>query len=205
VENQADAFAAAFPMPARNIRDELPSYADWPTLFDLKRRWQVALAALLLRAKNLGCMTDASYLTAVKALSARGRRRREPIPIGHPENPPACGRSPESTAATASARQSHATSSMRSPEPICRDRTARPLAGTRPARRHQGSARIQHAVRKRREPTGNNGQSAGTVRPAPAGPLTDPRGRGAAQEIPADQRKRRPPGYFSSCRGITNR
>ncbi len=27
-------------------------------------------------------MTDASYITAVKALSARGWRRREPIPIG---------------------------------------------------------------------------------------------------------------------------
>ena len=32
-------------------------------------------------------MTDASYLTAVKALSARGWRRQEPIPIGPPENP----------------------------------------------------------------------------------------------------------------------
>jgi Zn-dependent peptidase ImmA (M78 family) len=87
VESQAHAFAAAFLMPDRDIADELPSYADWPTLFDLKRRWQVSLAALLLRAKNLGRMTDASYLTAVKALSARGWRRQEPIPIGPPENP----------------------------------------------------------------------------------------------------------------------
>ncbi len=87
VESQAHAFAAAFLMPDRDIRDELPAYADWPTLFDLKRRWQVSLAALLLRAKNLGRMTDASYLTAVKALSARGWRRQEPIPIGAPENP----------------------------------------------------------------------------------------------------------------------
>ncbi len=87
VESQAHAFAAAFLMPDRDIRHELPSYADWPTLFDLKRRWQVSLAALLLRAKNLGRMTDASYLTAVKALSARGWRRQEPIPIGPPEKP----------------------------------------------------------------------------------------------------------------------
>ena len=78
-------------MPDRDIRHELPSYADWPTLFDLKRRWQVSLAALLLRAKNLGRMSDASYLTAVKALSARGWRRREPIPIGPPENPARLG------------------------------------------------------------------------------------------------------------------
>jgi len=84
VESQAHAFAAAFLMPDR---DELPSYADRRTLFDLKRRWQVSLAALLLRATNLGRMTDASYLTAVKALSTRGWRRQEPIPIGAPENP----------------------------------------------------------------------------------------------------------------------
>jgi len=56
-------------------------HAGWPTLIDLKRRWQVSLAALLPRAKNLGRMTDASYFTAVKALSARGWRRQEPIPI----------------------------------------------------------------------------------------------------------------------------
>jgi Zn-dependent peptidase ImmA (M78 family)/DNA-binding XRE family transcriptional regulator len=87
VEAQAHAFAAAFLMPADDIRDELPTHADWPTLFDLKRRWQVSLAALLMRAKTLGRMTDSSYLTAVKALSARGWRRLEPVPLGPPEHP----------------------------------------------------------------------------------------------------------------------
>jgi Zn-dependent peptidase ImmA (M78 family) len=85
-------------------------HAGWPTLIDLKRRWQVSLAALLLRAKNLGRMTDASYLTAVKALSARGWRRQGADPHQPPENPPGCGRSSESTAATASARPYRATS-----------------------------------------------------------------------------------------------
>ncbi len=37
VESQAHAFAAAFFMPDRDIREELPSYADWPTVFDLRR------------------------------------------------------------------------------------------------------------------------------------------------------------------------
>src|SRR6266496_5390668 len=71
VESQAHAFAAAFLMPDRDIRDELPSYADWPTESDLRRPVAGLLAALLLRAKNLGRMTDASYLTTVEALSAR--------------------------------------------------------------------------------------------------------------------------------------
>jgi Zn-dependent peptidase ImmA (M78 family)/transcriptional regulator with XRE-family HTH domain len=87
VEDQAHAFAAAFLMPAQDIYDELPQRADWPSLFDLKRKWQVSLAALLMRAKTLGRMSEPSYLTAVKALSARGWRRIEPVPLGAPEHP----------------------------------------------------------------------------------------------------------------------
>ena len=87
VEHQAHVFAAAFLMPADEIRDQLPTTVDWPTLFELKRHWQVSLAALLMRAKTLGRMTPDTYLTAVKAASARGWRRLEPVPLGPPEQP----------------------------------------------------------------------------------------------------------------------
>jgi Zn-dependent peptidase ImmA (M78 family) len=87
IEKQAHAFAAAFLMPADQIRDELPLTVDWPILFNLKRRWQVSLAALLMRARTLGRMNEATYLTAVKAASARGWRRVEPVPLGDPEEP----------------------------------------------------------------------------------------------------------------------
>ena len=87
VEHQAHAFAAAFLMPADDIRDELPDRADWPVLFQLKQKWQVSLAALLMRARTLGRMSENNYLTAVKAASARGWRRIEPVPLGRPEHP----------------------------------------------------------------------------------------------------------------------
>lgn len=87
VEDQAHAFAAEFLMPAADIRRELPARADWPTLFNLKQRWQVSLAALLMRAKHLDVMDSSAYLTAVKAASARGWRRAEPVPLGRPETP----------------------------------------------------------------------------------------------------------------------
>ena len=87
VEHQAHAFAAAFLMPADDIRDELPDRADWPVLFQLKQKWQVSLAALLMRARTLGRMSENNYLTAVKAASARGWRRIEPVPLGRPEQP----------------------------------------------------------------------------------------------------------------------
>jgi len=87
LERQAHAFAAAFLMPAEDIRDELPDRADWPVLFQLKRKWQASLAALLMRARTLGRMSENNYLTAVKAASARGWRRVEPVPPGKPEHP----------------------------------------------------------------------------------------------------------------------
>jgi Zn-dependent peptidase ImmA (M78 family)/DNA-binding XRE family transcriptional regulator len=87
VEHQAHAFAAALLMPAEDIRDELPDRADWAVLFQLKVKWQVSLAALLMRARTLGLMSENNYLTAVKAASARGWRRVEPVPLGRPEHP----------------------------------------------------------------------------------------------------------------------
>jgi Zn-dependent peptidase ImmA (M78 family)/transcriptional regulator with XRE-family HTH domain len=87
VENQAHKFAAEFLMPAAEIKGELPSKADWPTLFMLKQRWHVSIAALLMRARDLDVMSPAAYTTAMKGMSARGWRRTEPIQLGDPEGP----------------------------------------------------------------------------------------------------------------------
>jgi Zn-dependent peptidase ImmA (M78 family)/DNA-binding XRE family transcriptional regulator len=87
VETQAHRFAAALLMPADEIHDQLPGTVDWPKLFELKRHWRVSLAALLMRARTLERMSDSTYLTAVKAASARGWRRLEPVPLGLPEQP----------------------------------------------------------------------------------------------------------------------
>lgn len=87
IEQQAHWFAAAFLMPATDIYDELPHRVDWKQLFDLKTRWHTSLAALLMRARTLGTLTEAQYLTAIKTASARGWRRNEPVPIGQPEQP----------------------------------------------------------------------------------------------------------------------
>lgn len=87
VEKQAHVFAAAFLMPGADIYNELPQYADWPVLFKLKQRWQVSIAALLMRARTLRRMSETSYLAAMKMVSARGWRRVEPVPLGPPEQP----------------------------------------------------------------------------------------------------------------------
>jgi Zn-dependent peptidase ImmA (M78 family) len=87
VEKQAHRFAAAFLMPRQDIADQLPRHGDWNRLFSLKRHWQVSLAALLMRARVLGSMSENDYVAAIKAASARGWRRIEPVPLGQPEQP----------------------------------------------------------------------------------------------------------------------
>lgn len=85
-ERQANEFAAAFLMPERDIRRELPNRADWRTLMSLKGEWGVSIAALLMRARTLGVMPETTYVSATKMMSARGWRRHEPVD-GRPEVP----------------------------------------------------------------------------------------------------------------------
>jgi Zn-dependent peptidase ImmA (M78 family) len=77
-EAEAHQFASAFLMPASRISNELPSTADWSEFMRLKMRWRVSIAALLRRADTLGTIPRHSYINAMKTLSARGWRTREP-------------------------------------------------------------------------------------------------------------------------------
>jgi Zn-dependent peptidase ImmA (M78 family)/DNA-binding XRE family transcriptional regulator len=86
-EAQAHRFAAAFLMPADQIRDELPSKADWVHLIALKQRWQVSIGALLRRANDLDIMSDSTYAQAMRTISTRGWRTEEPGDLGTPEAP----------------------------------------------------------------------------------------------------------------------
>jgi Zn-dependent peptidase ImmA (M78 family)/transcriptional regulator with XRE-family HTH domain len=86
-EDQAHRFASAFLLPADAVRGDLPVRADWRLLVDLKQHWQVSVAALLRRAKDLGRMSPEAYVQANKTISARGWRVDEPGPLGPPEQP----------------------------------------------------------------------------------------------------------------------
>lgn len=87
IERQANEFAAAFLMPADDIRSELPYKLDWAALLELKAKWHVSIAALLVRAKTLNVMDEHTYAQGWKALSVRGWRKREPGDLGNPEVP----------------------------------------------------------------------------------------------------------------------
>lgn len=87
VENQAHRFAAELLLPEDELRDLLPSKADWRTLAILKESYGVSLQALLYRARALGIMSDVTYRNAVAYLSSKGWRRREPGEMPAVEQP----------------------------------------------------------------------------------------------------------------------
>jgi Zn-dependent peptidase ImmA (M78 family)/DNA-binding XRE family transcriptional regulator len=88
LERQAQRFASALLVPADALRDEWPGRRiDWNHLQRLRARRGISMAALLYRAKDLAIVTPTAYTNAMKYLSRRGWRRREPGPERPPEQP----------------------------------------------------------------------------------------------------------------------
>jgi Zn-dependent peptidase ImmA (M78 family)/DNA-binding XRE family transcriptional regulator len=89
LERQAQAFAAALLVPASALREEWPREPriDWHRLLQLKARWGMSFAALLYRARDLRLISPKAYETAMKYMSRRGWRVREPGPPSRPEEP----------------------------------------------------------------------------------------------------------------------
>lgn len=87
-EREADQFAAEFLMPAANIRPSLVGLTtgDFPKLLQLKAQWGVAVAALIRRAKDLGCISDRQYREFQIKLGRLGWRTSEPgtLPVERP-------------------------------------------------------------------------------------------------------------------------
>lgn len=79
-EDEANRFAAAFLMPAAEIRHELED-ATLPKLAALKPYWKVSIAALTVRAKGLGAITDRQYRRIFMRIGQLGYRTKEPIEI----------------------------------------------------------------------------------------------------------------------------
>ena len=87
LERQAHGFAAAFLMPERDIKDDLPTTPEWDHLVELKGRWGTSIAALVYRCMTLEVWDQPTYERAMKYMSARGWRKHEPGDLGSPEQP----------------------------------------------------------------------------------------------------------------------
>lgn len=88
LEQQAQRFAAAFLVPADALESEWPTgRINWSELQRLRQTWGMSMAALLYRAKELELLSHGAYTSAVKYMSRRGWRVREPGVRRKPEEP----------------------------------------------------------------------------------------------------------------------
>jgi len=88
LERQAQRFSSGLIVPSDALRSEWPGRRiDWNHLQRLRARWGLSMAALLYRAKELEIITPSAYTNAMKYISRRGWRRREPGPERAPEQP----------------------------------------------------------------------------------------------------------------------
>ncbi len=88
MEDEANQFAAAFLMPAADIR---PSFQGrritLELLASLKLEWRVAMQALLMRASSLKFLTPNQNRYLWQQIGSRGWRTREPAELDFPHEP----------------------------------------------------------------------------------------------------------------------
>jgi Zn-dependent peptidase ImmA (M78 family)/DNA-binding XRE family transcriptional regulator len=80
MEKEADQFAAEFLMPAREIRSDLLRL-DLTKAAQLKPYWKVSMAALVLRARDLGVIAPGRAKGLYAQLSRLGYRLMEPVEV----------------------------------------------------------------------------------------------------------------------------
>ncbi|QWV99655.1 XRE family transcriptional regulator [Geomonas nitrogeniifigens] len=79
-ESEADAFASAMLMPRGDVLAHPPKFASLPVLIEMKKRWDVSVAALNYRLHSLGLISDWHYRTLCIQISEKNYRTKEPSP-----------------------------------------------------------------------------------------------------------------------------
>ena len=88
MENEANAFAAEFLMPERDIAPQFMHRISRQTLAGLKPVWRVAMGALLRRAYQLKAIDYHRYTRLWQEMSRLGYRTREPAELDFPQEQP---------------------------------------------------------------------------------------------------------------------
>ena len=89
-EDEANEFAAEFLLPKTAFLNDLKMYPNKLTHYvELKRKWRVSIAAMVMRAYNLEAINQNQYQYLMRQISKNGWRTEEPlddyIPLTHPK------------------------------------------------------------------------------------------------------------------------
>ncbi len=80
-EEEADTFASAFLMPAKDIRRDFRGRVSLTALAAIKRKWRVSMQAAARRAHTLGVINADRYRSLCIQMSRKGWRKSEPVNI----------------------------------------------------------------------------------------------------------------------------
>ncbi|SFM05238.1 helix-turn-helix domain-containing protein [Halanaerobium salsuginis] len=78
IEKEANQFAAAFLLPRNAFYADLINPTNLDSYLKLKKKWKVSIAAMVMRAKQLGRISSKQYQNLMKQISYRKWRRNEP-------------------------------------------------------------------------------------------------------------------------------
>jgi Zn-dependent peptidase ImmA (M78 family)/DNA-binding XRE family transcriptional regulator len=78
VEHEANRFAAAFLLPAKTFISEIYS-ANLQQFVELKKRWKVAIGAMIYRCKDLGVFDEQHHINLRKQMSFRKWVKNDPL------------------------------------------------------------------------------------------------------------------------------
>lgn len=89
-EDEANLFAAEFLLPSKAFLVDLEVHANKLNRYvELKRKWRVSIAAMVMRAHNLNAISDNQYQYLMRQISQNGWRTVEPLddflPIKRPK------------------------------------------------------------------------------------------------------------------------
>jgi len=79
-EKEANAFAAAFLLPAEAFGNDVAAFPNRLSHYiELKKKWHVSIMAMILRAHSLGYLTSNQYSYLMRQMSTNGYRLEEPL------------------------------------------------------------------------------------------------------------------------------
>ncbi|MCI8335412.1 MAG: ImmA/IrrE family metallo-endopeptidase [Lachnospiraceae bacterium] len=79
-EDEANAFAAAFLLPAKAFGNDVAVYPNrLGHYIELKKKWNVSIMAMIMRAYSLGYLSVNQYSYLMRQMSTRGYRQTEPL------------------------------------------------------------------------------------------------------------------------------
>lgn len=79
MEQEANQFAAAFLLPRDSFYLDLNNPTNLDSYIELKKKWRVSIAAMIVRAKQIGRINTLQYQNLMKQLSYKKWRKSEPF------------------------------------------------------------------------------------------------------------------------------